>query len=356
MSLVNFSCLRNVSKDSVTEIGWIVDHPDDPNTDTVGAGYATSVLVSLIFLTGVPWNLFIICIIVKKRLYSNPTIMLLLNLAITNLLLGLLVMPFNIITGFSGEYLFGSTDEVRCHVCQTGIFLTLLALVSIHVISLMSIDRFFFLKWPLQYKDLITVKKMFTAIAIIWIICTVISLPPLFGFGEIKFTFRLSTCWVTSVGMTHIAPNYYYALLITTEALVPIFVLFILYIWIICIVRKSVVDKLRRSRTNRAADTQESEQDEKVSSIRSTQLRLVRVFVMIFSANLLTWLPIAIMAMTGAIVGAELIPASIYVFPYVSFLSETVIHPMLETCLIKEVRVIAVNYVGWCGRKIKLCQ
>ena len=159
MSLHNFSCFQNVSKDSVTETGWIVDHPDDPIFDLKGNGYATSVIVSLIFLTGVPWNLFVIRTIVRKKLYdNNPTIMLLLNLAITNLLLGLLVMPFNIITGFSGEYLFGNNDIDRCHVCQTGVFLIILPWLSVHTISLMSFDRFVYLKWPLNYAILITPK------------------------------------------------------------------------------------------------------------------------------------------------------------------------------------------------------
>ena len=188
MSLFNFSCLRNVSQDSITEISWIVDHPDDPDFDTRGNGYATAVIVSLIFLTGLPWNLFVICTIVRKKLYSNPTIMLLLNLAIANLLLCLLVLPFNIITGFSGEYLFGNSDTVWCHVCQAGVLVIVLPMVSVHTITLMSVDRFIYLKRPLKYSVLITPNRMLAAIVIIWVICTAISLPPLFGFGAIVYS------------------------------------------------------------------------------------------------------------------------------------------------------------------------
>ncbi len=197
-----------------------MDNPDYTDLDLRNSGYATSAIVSLIFLIGVPWNMLVICTIVKKRLYSNPTIMLLLNLAITNLLLGLLVMPLNIIAGFAGEYLFGKTDAIRCHVCQTGVFLILLLWVSIHTLSLMAVDRFIFLKRPLDYKVLVTPKRMLVAI-IIWIICTVVSIPPLFGFGEIKFSFTVSTCVPNLVGMTHMAPNYYYYTLLLVAGLLP---------------------------------------------------------------------------------------------------------------------------------------
>ncbi len=350
MSLLNFTCLRNVSQDSVTDIGWMVDHPDDPDFDLRGIGYATSVIVLLIFLTGVPWNVFVICTIVKKKLYSNPTILLLLNLAITNLLLGLLVMPFNIITGFSGEYLFGNTDAVRCGICQTGLTLIILPWVSIHTISLMSVDRFIYLKRPLKYNVLVTPRRMLIAIAIIWTVCTVISLPPLLGFGEIKFSFTVATCVPLLVGRTHVAPNFFYVLFVLAEVLVPIIVLLVMYIWVIYIIRKSL---FRRSAKSNHVEAQG--EDKRSSKMKNLQLRLVRLFGAILTANLLTWLPMIALALTGAIVGSGRIPTPMYTFAYLSFLSETVIHPILEACLIREVRVILSGYLGFC-RRIKWCR
>ena len=359
MSLVNFSCLRNVSQESITDIGWLVDHPDDPNFDLQGNGYATSVIVSLFFLIGVPWNLFVIITIVRKKLYSNPAIMLLLNLAITNLLLDLLVMPFNIITGFSGEYLFGSSDAVRCRVCQTGIFLILLPWVSMHTLSLMSVDRFIFLKWPLDYNLTINPRRLLIAVAIVWILCTVISLPPLFGFGEIKFSFTVATCVPQLVGRTHIAPNYYYILFLLAEAFLPLISLIVMYIWVVCIVRKSIVMNSQRSlinRTDTKGDLREEVRTSITSERRNVQLRLVRVFVVIFTANLLTWLPMAILAVTSAAIGSGSTPTVMFTIVYLSFLSQTVIHPILEACLIRELRVIMSGYLNICGKTIKCCQ
>ena len=356
-SLSNFSCLRNVSQDSITEVSWIVDHPNDPDFDTRGNGYATAVIVFLIFLTGVPWNLFVICTIVRKKLYSNPTIMLLLNLAIANLLLCLLVMPFSIITGFSGEYFFGNTDAVRCHVCQTGILMIILPWVSVHTLALISVDRFIYLKRPLKYSVLVTPKRTLIALTTVWIICTVIALPPLFGFGEIVFSYTVSSYVPNFGSSTHVAPNYYYVLCLTVEAFLPITILFSLYISIICIIRKSIIAKFQRSVIINSADTTQGTQaEDKMTSIekekRSSQLRMVRLFGAIFTANVLTWLPMIALALTGAVVGTTHIPTVLFTFAYLTFLSETVIHPILEACLIREVREIMSGYLIECSRKI----
>ena len=349
MSLLNFSCLRNVSQDFVTDIGWIVDHPDDPDSDLKGNGYATAVIVSLFFLTGVPWNLFVIVTIMMKKLYSSPTLMLLLNLAITNLLICLLVMPFNIITGFSGEFLFGDTDAVRCRVCQTSVVLVILPWVSMHTIALMSVDRFIYLKKPLKYSTWITPKRMLCVIVTIWILCTVMSIPPLFGFGEIKFTYTFSACSPYLVGRTHIAPNFYYILLLTAEAIVPITSLFIMYFCVMYIIRKSMFARFQRSAEVTQADTEGDVKTKIAKEKIKSQLRLARVFGAIFTANMLTWLPMVALALTGAI--ARTAPTILYNITYLSFLSQTVIHPILEVVLIRDMREIITSCVNCCRRK-----
>ncbi len=201
---------------------------------------------------------------------------------------------------------------------------------------------------------------MLVAIAIIWIICTVISLPPLVGFGEIKFSFTVATCIPLLVGRTHVAPNYYYILFLTTEASFPLIVLLAMYLCVVYIIRKSIVSKFKRSVIVNAVETGGAQGEDKMSSIsherKNAQLRLARLFGAIFMANLLTWIPMVALALTGAIAGTGHIPTPMYTFAYLSFLSETVIHPILEACLIREVRVIMSSYLGFCRRKIKWCQ
>ena len=338
MSNFTFSCFVNVSDSSLSDFAWLVSDPVDPDFDTAGNGHATAAIVLLLFLLALPWNTFVIASIIKKNLHTQPTIMLLLNLTITNLLLALLVMPFVIVSGIRGEYTFGKTDKVRCFVCQSGILNIILPWVSVHTLALMSLDRFLYLKKPLAYTSIVTPKRTIAVIVAVWALCIVLAVPTLFGFGEIRFSFAVATCVPFLVGNTPIAPNYYYIAMITIEALIPIVTLFVLYFWIVCIVRSSLTRRLKRS-MSLASKSQNNEQSRKASTTeyRRSQVRLVWLFGSIFTGNIVTWLPMVGLAVSAAVLGAGKIPTPAYSIAYLSFMSETVIHPILEACLIKDI-------------------
>ena len=345
MSYENFSCLINVSDDSLSEIYWIVGDPDDFEL-TTGNGYAVAVIVSLFLLLGLPWNLFVVCAIIKKRLYSQPVITLMLNLAITNLLLYILVMPFNIVTGIAGEYVFGETDLVRCRVCQTGVAVIMLPGVTVNTLCLMSIDRFIYLKKPLRYAEIVTPRRTLAAIISAWLLCIAISIPPLVGFGEIRFAYVAATCAPLFVGSTHIAPNYYYMLLLLAVGIVPIITLITLYFWIMCIVRNSLIWKLRRSALN--GDTAR-DQSERQNTLNKKQLKM---FGVIFTANLVTWLPIIVVVLAAAILGSGGVPAVVYSIAYLLYLSETVIHAVLSALFIPQLKTIVSEVIALIRSKL----
>ena len=349
MSNYTFSCFVNVSSNSTYDIAWIIKYP---GIDVPSIGYGVAAVVSLLMLLAVPWNLLVIIAILKKRLYTQPTVMLLLNLTVTNLLFSLLVMPFNIFVGIKGEYVFGNSDQQRCAVCQTGIFVIILPWVSLHTLVLISVDRFIYLKRPMKYYTIVTKWKMLITIALMWLLCIALALPPLFGFGEINFSYAVSTCVPILVGKTHIAPNYYYAMLLLAEVSIPITILFVMYVWIVCIIRSSLVRKLRRSVSvtkcpNRANSNAASRAHAK------SQLRMVWLFGAIFTANIITWLPMVGLVISAAVLGV--IPTLAYTIPFLSYLSETVIHPVLEVCLVRDIKVAISEYYVLLKKKCTLC-
>lgn len=359
MSNYTFSCFVNVSDSSVTDHGWIVRHPNDLDFDTTGNGYAVSAILLLLFLTSVPWNSLVIGVILyKKKLRSQPTVLLMLNLSITNLLLALLIMPFNIVSGIKGEYVFGETDLVRCRVCQIGIAVVTLPWISIHTLCLMAIDRFIYLKWPLKYKTVVTSKRVVAIIIAVWILCIALSIPPLVGFGEIKFSYTVASCVIILVGSTHIAPNYYYAMMMLVEILVPVVTLFVLYVWVMCIIRSSLMIKLTVSTTKKQKQQKNNFKVASKTTIhqqRKAQLRLVQLFGAIFTANLVTWLPMIVLALMGAILGSMRIPTLMFSIAYLSFLSETLIHPILEVSLIRDIRLALCELTTFLRKRICIC-
>ena len=238
-------CDGNVTRDSLDPFEWRIEQ-DDTKISEGAAGVVTSVICLLLMLVGLPWNALVIAIIIKKHLYKQPALMVMLNLAIANFLTLLLVVPFNIVVGFTGEYSFGDNDQVRCQVCQTGILLTLFSAAALHFLGLMAIDRLLYLKKPLAYQRIVTPVRMFIAIIVVWILCTAMSILPLVGFGSIVFSFQLSTCIMSSHGNSRLAPNFYYTSLVVLESAIPFLTQFVAYIWILIITRKYLLRKLRR--------------------------------------------------------------------------------------------------------------
>ena len=330
MSNFSLSCFVNVSDSSLSELMWIQDNPDDPNFDNITNGYAIASILILFLLVGLPWNLWVLCVILYKSLYTQPIIMLMLNLTITNLLLIIMVMPFVIITGFASEFIFGPTDSIRCKVCQIGVVNIVLPNVSVHTLALMSIDRLLYLKKPLHYKNIVTPGRMLVVIVFIWFLCIIIALPPLFGFGSILFSYTVAACVPIFVGETTIAPNIYYVLAGMGEVLFPLTALFVAYVWILCIARKSLFRKLQRDLHLSSEDSENGHHDSKktLKAYNRDQFRLVQIFGAIFTANIITWVPMVVMSIVIAIQGVGYT---------LSFLAETVIHPILEARLIKEI-------------------
>ena len=336
MSNYNFSCFVNVSSNSTSDFAWIVKHPDN---EVPGVGYGVAAVVSLLLLLAVPWNLLVIIAILRKRLYTQPAVMLLLNLTVTNLLFSLLVMPFNIFAGIKGEYVFGNSDQQRCAVCQTGIFVIILPWVSLHTLALISMDRFIYLKRPMKYSTIVTKWRMLVTIAAIWVLCTVLALPPLFGFGEINFAYTVATCVPILVGETHIAPNYIYVSLLLTEVSIPIIILFVMYVWIVCIIRSSLIRKLKRSLSLSKKNKKKAKSVKSIAASRAhakSQQRMVWLFGAIFTANIVTWLPMVGLAISVAVLGTA--PSLAYTIPFLTYLSETVIHPVLVVCLMRDIK------------------
>ena len=99
----NFSC-SNASSDGVTESYWSLEGENAIN------GYVTASFLLVFILVGVPWNILVMVTIVKEQLYDQPSIILLLNLTITDILFLLFSTPASIAVGYAGEFILGSSD------------------------------------------------------------------------------------------------------------------------------------------------------------------------------------------------------------------------------------------------------
>ena len=337
-NITEFSCVNTgmLSSDYVSDENfWRITGEQE-----VGAIIA-GVLILLFFLVGTVWNLFIIItFLVKHHLLKEPGNIFLFNAAITDLLICLTTMVFTFVTAFGKEFIFGNDDVSRCILCSTsGFFLMFLILVSLHLLAALSIDRFILLSKPLRYKRIMNRWKAGVICFICYAICFVLAGLPIIGFGDIEFNARFASC----VPRFTPTKNLYYCGLIVVEALIPIIILAITNVWTFRIVSKFLKRNFRRRSTYRRRDAggNTKEVDEGAKYQRQ-QNQLVKVFGALFIANIISYTPtitaVILFAFLSIIGKENVIPAAIYILGYVSFLMNPVLHPIIESFFVKDLR------------------
>lgn len=326
----NFSCLNSdISHTNITDQEfWKIRE----EFRSVAAPVVVAI-ISLFFVVAFTWNLFIIItFFVRYRLLKEPANILLLNLAIADFLVALITMVFSIITMATREFIFGSSDVVRCGFCDSlgVIFMTLIA-VSIHSLAVLSIDRFILLSFPLKYKSISTPCRAVTVVIAVWCLALLISIPPTFGFGEIEFNRFFGFCIPRFTG----GNNFFYVVFIVIEYLVPIITLVVTNIWTVKIVLKFLKRNLVRRQTYRRGKERKADS----SNYHKQQTQLVKVFGALLISHIITWSPVIIVVMVIAVFEeAENILPQIYIFGWICYLTNPVIHPMIESFFVKDLR------------------
>lgn len=122
--------------------------------------------------------LVIIAILIVKKLRS-PTNLLIVNLAVTDFLVSILVLPFAIAYQILGYWPF---NQVICDLYS--ISDVLLCTLSILSLCTISIDRYLAITKPLQYAAKRTPKRMLIMILICWLLSAAISIPPVYGWEQ----------------------------------------------------------------------------------------------------------------------------------------------------------------------------
>ena len=77
--------------------------------------------------------------------------------------------------------------------------------------ALMASDRLLYIKWPFVYKERVTAARATAAVTVVCIFCFLVSIPPVFGFGEIKFSNALGTF---SVILNEVTANLNYSIFV----------------------------------------------------------------------------------------------------------------------------------------------
>ncbi|XP_006037888.1 histamine H2 receptor [Alligator sinensis] len=138
-----------------------------------GAALVGSVLVALILVT-ICGNVIVCLVVTLDRQLRSLTNCLIVSLATTDLLLGLLVLPFSAIYELTKDWPFGT---VLCNIYTS--LDVMLCTASILNLLMISLDRYYAVTKPLRYTQLITPCRVKLALVVIWAVALMVSFLPI---------------------------------------------------------------------------------------------------------------------------------------------------------------------------------
>ncbi|CDQ77739.1 unnamed protein product [Oncorhynchus mykiss] len=146
------------------------------NQSIVGNTTSTTVgalILGLVFLLGVPGNLFIIWSILARARRRSVTTLLILNLAVADGSL-MALTPFFIVYLVKKTWIFGDIMcKILFYLCLANMY------ASIQLIMLMSLHRLVAVVWPRRVAALAGRKAVLRAVLVLWILVLVSSIPAL---------------------------------------------------------------------------------------------------------------------------------------------------------------------------------
>lgn len=136
---------------------------------------------------------------------------------------------------------------------------------------------------------------MFAAIVVVWVFCISISLPPLFLPGQTGFTTEVAAC-------TLFLRSYWYIALALAQFMAANLVQFVGCGCIFYITRQYFIKKLHRRCTRMNLDQNSPGNESEIANEYSwSQLQLVKIFGAIFTANILTLIPVIVVSIAAPI-------------------------------------------------------
>ena len=329
---IYFPCrTQPYSKHTISPFVWEIL----PDLD--GARWYVVAVEAMLLAVGLTWNVFILlCYFRSPKLLKEPANIYLFNLAAVDILFLVFVTLTCLISEAAGEFIFGSSDFSRCIYCKfLGVVMLMMVSLSLHTLAAMSVDRCILLSQPMHYESIFNWRRALIILLLVWVISVVISVPPLFGFGDYEYNLVFAFCNARWTGGNGGIQNIYYILFFGLESMIPILVLIVMNVWIIKIVKTVLRERIVRQRTFRGS---RSLADNEEMKYHKQQKQLMKVFGALFVAHIVCWVPVFTVMFIALGIGANRIPVEVFVACWLAFLTNPVVHPILETFFVKDLR------------------
>lgn len=199
-----------------------------------------SIFLSFIIVVTIIGNVLVILSVFTYKPLRIVQNFFIVSLAVADLTVAILVLPFNVVNMIIGRWIFG------IHMCKMWLTSDVLCCTSsILNLCAIALDRYWAITDPINYAQKRTVERVLMLIAAVWILSFVISSPPLIGWNDWPeiFDSEKHPCTLNS------NPGYrvYSAL---GSFFIPLIIMTIVYIEIYIATRRRLRERARASRIN----------------------------------------------------------------------------------------------------------
>ncbi|XP_032921820.1 neuropeptide FF receptor 1 isoform X3 [Catharus ustulatus] len=268
---------------------------------------------TFIFLMCVVGNVLVCFVVVKNRQMRTVTNMFLLNLAISDLLVGIFCMPTTLVDNLITGWPF---DNTMCKM--SGLVQGMSVSASVFTLVAIAVERFRCIVHPFRQK--LTLRKALLTIAIIWVLALLIMCPAAitltvtreehhFMVDTYNNSYPLYSCWEAwpETGMRRI----YTTVLFSHIYVAPLALIVIMYARIAFKLFKSVAP----------AHSREEPEGRRISRRKAKVINMLIIVALFFT---ISWLPLwTLMLLTdyGQLSEGQLRLLAVYVYPFAHWLA-----------------------------------
>lgn len=173
-------------------------------TSLYPSGYSTfeiviiTVIITVAMIVVVVGNMLVIIAIATEKALKNITNWFIASLAVSDFLLGLVIMPFSLANLLMGYWMFG---DLWCELHAA--IDVLLSTASINNICLISLDRYWSITHAVAYLKKRTPERAAIMIVAVWVFSGLVSIPPLLGWKEVRAPEQFPKCTVSESQSFH---------------------------------------------------------------------------------------------------------------------------------------------------------
>ncbi|XP_070821552.1 neuropeptide FF receptor 1 like 2 [Chaetodon trifascialis] len=334
MKLEGSAAVTNSSIDYATNVTNITFFPYYQHSLYVAASYILAYF--FIFLLCMVGNILVCLIVLENRRMRTVTNLFILNLAISDLLVGIFCIPTTLVDNLITGWPFSNT------VCKMSGFVQGVS-VSASVFTLVAIaaERFRCIVYPLQPKPTVLVAK--AAIVLIWVLAVVIMCPAAVALtvdkvpfhymvynNDFNHTFPLYTCYENFANPQ--MRKVYTAVLFVHIYLAPLTIITLMYGSIGAKLCSTVVANREPQQANAAVQVGGRRGGQPM--ISQKKIRVIKMLILVALLFMLSWLPLWTLMMMTDYAGLDrdqLDLLTSYIFPFAHWLafSNSSVNPII---------------------------